>query len=204
MKEFTEHDLLIWSRRAARATLPENLLDGYLDDIAQETAIAAMTMVRKGFIPTWSTWKREARRARRAVFGDPRSRVPWDKNELTGAIDVETSHAAASATRREEGAILIKRLRDTWPFFTDQQKWGLLQVLDDGYGSRHEYAELAGTTPGSLDAARGRALKRLNNPSEFSRRAHVGVRELPREEFMAYNRWKARRRRERQRARCSN
>ena len=73
----------------------------------------------------------------------------------------------------DEIAILRKRLSDQWHSFTDLQQSGLLLLLEGGYGALKEEAKRLGTSGRAIVTARRRALKRLNKPHDFVRRAKV-------------------------------
>lgn len=190
--EPSPRDLLTMSYRAVRATAGRWFERGWGDDLVQETALKLLRCVQAGHTPQWRTAKRFAREALRVVFGDARYRSPWYDNELWDTVEV-----TVEAPLLEQG-LLKWRLAEVWPTLTRQQQAGLLSVVDDGYGSRSEYAALVGTTPGALDCARKRALERVDAPAAFARVARRGVRDLSPENRRAYRRETSRRYRERQ------
>lgn len=170
----------------------------WIDDIAQIVVARVWLRHQAGFGVTRQQYRRLASGALNVLLGHIGYESGRAAAEMIPLDDVQVTN---TRTRNPLAVISMHRLQALWPTLTDTQKAGVYSlIVDDGYGATGDAAELFGVSTLSICSARETALERINNPAAFTRKASVGVRDLPDEERKAYNREKAARYRARKQA----
>lgn len=186
-------------RAAKRAAIRVTRARGaeWVEDIAQIVTARVWLSHREGFGVSRRRYLHFASAAFRLLVGDHR----YDGRGSAEMIPIDGLHLSAGRSRDPLAVISMHRLQALWPTLTETQKAGIYSVIvDDGYGSTGDAAELFGVSLLSVCSARQTALERINDPTAFTRKASVGVRSMSDEDRKAYNREKARRHRARKQA----